>query len=926
MKITIHDPRQGRLLLCGAPFAEGRLPATAGLCLRGDDSPRLPLWWQVRSRWPDGSAKWVFLHSRLELAGLPADTDSEALVLQLTVTDSGPAVDTPQTSPETLELDGARLQVARDGCWLWTAAGRTLGLEHTDAVLDGLPPAADRSVDLQLLEASPIAPLLRARGRSDTGVRYDHLLRLEPGGGLHWQQRVSFLTDTVAPLRSLVARLRGDTTGAWRWPDIEPAPKRRLAVLRPGRMRLDDSPEVAGFPEARLESDALCLSMEKGWQRAPFALTVRGDGLDVEWFPDDAEPLPVHPGTSLRHNLRLRLDGTPPLAPARWSLDPEAACTSGAFGPLMAHAPVTARRYPGYEQAMEACLHSGRLSGLEKERGASRGAAADLADEMSQDVEYFGLPHYGDWPMALGAYGGERRMYADNEYDTPYAYWLQFARTGLPEYAEIAIQSAAHMADLDCKADDGDMRFHGYRETADDHGAHRVSRGDFGHYWTDGMLLAWLLRDDIWAHEAARDLALHIADRFAGAGDAPVRRAFLGCERAVGWPLVALAGVAEVDPDPQIVAKMQQMVDYLARFTADPDRELGQAEALGVRWWRICQQDGTKPFMLGVVMEGLERHHRLTGDPAAVTALVAIARFLVEVMWVENVEAFIYEWNAFNRSHREEVYPHYINMMVAPGLAYAFELTGEAVFRDVATRCFHSALWTLLAPGGGKEIGMVGRTSSLMVARLHQWKTAAEQARARRQTPSLGVPFSFGGTAESLHRHPGLRLCAGTPLFDGGSLVSAGDSYAVYACTDVLATDRGRIGLTVVPDWDCPEHPGPVAQRAYLHLCDGSFTQSSVSVISFYTGLHVRFYDAERHYIEVLETDIQTWRAGQAHRVEIEWDGEAGEASLRVDGVNADQRALPRRLSGAFQRLHVGHRPGNWRADARLTDFEIELS
>lgn len=926
MRVTVHDPRRARLVLCGVPFAPGALPAGAGLAARVAAGTRLPLWFAVRSRWPDGSAKWAFVHARLDLPGLPRDEDGDPLDLLLeTVHDAGPAPGAAALDASVLSLGDTRLEIGPTGLWRLSRGGHHLRLSGTRAAAAGIAATATAPVEATVLEPSPLAPLVRLRQVTAAGLRYDHLLRLEPDGGLHWQQRVSFLTAEVTTLRCLTARLEvGPAPAAWRWPGLDPAPRRLLAAMRPGRLRRDAGPDAAGFPTGRLACDTASIWLEKAWQRAPFALEAAGADVDVAFFPDGAEPLPVHPGTSLRHSLRVRLGGGEALAPARWSLDPQMACATGAFGPLMARTETTARRYPGYEQAMTVCLHSGRLSALEKERGGTRGAAASLADEAAQDEEYFGLPHYGDWPMGLGAYGGVRRMYAANEYDTPYAYWLQFARTGATEYAEVAAVCAVHMADLDCRADNGDMRFHGYLETADDHGAHRAG-GDLGHYWTDGMMLAWLLGGDLWSGEAARALAGFLCARFAGAGDASVRQAFLGCERAVGWPLVALAGVAEVDGDAAGLDRMARMSAYLARFTADPDRELEEAGALGVRWWRICQQDGTKPFMLGVVMEGLERHHRLSGDANAATALVRIARFLVDVMWVEGIEAFRYEWNAFNRPHREEVYPHYINTMVAPGLAYAYQLTGERVFRDVATRSFHAALWTLLAPGGGKEIGMVGRTSSLMVARLAAWHEADESERARRQAPSPGVPFRFRGTAEALHGRPDLAWREGAPAFVDGALVSGADSCAVYGFLDLVSTERGRVAFTVVPDWDCPPHPGPVAQRAYLHLCGRPFTASCLSVISFYTGLHARFHDGERHYIEVLETSIQDWRAGVPHRVEVEWDGAAGWARLAVDGRDADRRHLPRRLSGAFQRLHLGHRPGNWRADARLTDLELDL-
>ncbi len=52
----------------------------------------------------------------------------------------------------------------------------------------------------------------------------------------------------------------------------------------------------------------------------------------------------------------------------------------------------------------------------------------------------------------------------------------------------------------------------------------------------------------------------------------------------------------------------------------------------------------------------------------------------------------------------------------------------------------------------------------------------------------------------------------------------------------------------------------------------------------------------------------------------------AGRVSLAVDDLEVASCKLSRRLSGAFQHLHLGHRPGNRRADACITDLELDLS
>ena len=921
MRIHLENPSVNALLLCGVPFAQGAVHSGSGLALQEPDGNRLPLWWTERALWPDGSLKWVFLHARLQ---------SQTEDLHLVQAEDPPEEIRPGQialdATDALQLDGCRLACTATS-WRFETPLGTMEIQSIAVRTDPAMSPSD-AYRISLVEPSPIAPLLRFSQEKNTadknGLRFDHLFRLDAANGsLHWQQRLSFLAAGTHRLCGLSAAFKAD--GVWQVVGYPQATQ--LLIPRPGHFSLDGGSQEAGHPQAALSCGTARILLEKGWQRAPCAVR-GGDGeAHIEFYPQAAANLAVHSGTSFRHGVCLSLAGKG-LETLRFSLDPETACATGAFGPLMAQTPRTCRLFPGYEKAIAAALDNGRLTRLDKERGQAAGRPADLEDEAAQDEEYFGLHHYGDWPMALGSYGGIRRMYADNEYDTSFAYFLQFVRTGRCAYLEVAHHSALHMADLDCKATDGDMHFHGYLEQAEDHAEHRTQGGDLGHYWTDGLVLDYLLLGDSWCWEAAQDMAAFLLERFAGDGDDPIRRNFTGCERAVGWPLVALCGVAEKNNDLALMAKMGQMAAYLSRFTADPDRELKEVTESGgqpLRWWRICQEDGTKPFMLGVVLEGLERYHRLSGDTAAVAAIVDLARFLVETLWVPEIEAFIYEWNAFGRPHREDVYPHYINMMVAPGLAYAYELCGDERFRQVATRSFHAALWTLFAPGGGKEIGMVGRTSALMAARLFAWRQGDEKARTAQLKPSNGVPFKFSGQPEKLEKCGEIFRLDGIPRHEGGALHSASDSYVVYAWRTPVATERGRLAFSFRPDWESPRQRDGVNQRCYVHLCDRPFTRSCVSVISFYTGLHVRFYDVGRHYIEVLETDIQHWERGKEARVEVSWDTHKGEAALLLDGQERDCRALDRRLGGAFKRLHLGQRPGNWRADGLIGDLELVL-
>ena len=44
-----------------------------------------------------------------------------------------------------------------------------------------------------------------------------------------------------------------------------------------------------------------------------------------------------------------------------------------------------------------------------------------------------------------------------------------------------------------------------------------------------------------------------------------------------------------------------------------------------------------------------------------------------------------------------------------------------------------------------------------------------------------------------------------------------------------------------------------------------------------------------------------------------------------INGKEVDRRELDRPLGGKFTRLHIGHKPGNWRTLARIKMNNIKL-
>ena len=895
VKVFTKSELEGALLTFGVPFGRGQLQKGCGLRLtfQGRD---LPLWWEERACWPDGSVKWVFLHTRV-----PAG-ESE---LVLSVADAEP--------PGRVELVGGRLEVgevvlevSEDG-WTFLTPEGSWRLED-DLVLSEPELELLRTPwEVQLLEPSPISPLVRLRPRSaEEGLLVDQLLRLDPEGRrIIWCRRMTWHRDGKYFLVSAKAELV---------PGRPPEGKGAILVPRPGRVRYDDGPEVEGHPEGRWDGEGHSLWVEKAWQRGPFGIRWGRDGLEVSFYPEEAEPLPVTGGTSFRHTVHLSCGGRArEVAGHRveFVVDPGHLCSSGALGLLP---PPDEKEggpdFPGFERALRAALDAGRLSRLSGP-DSEAGPPVPLEDEARQDPDYFGLQHYGDWPMPWGSYGGKRRMYADNEYDVAYAYFQGYARYGDWRYMEVARHSAIHMTDVDRISTTGDMRFHGYYEQAEDHGHARSESGELGHYWTDGYWMQYFFNGDVWAKESALEVT-EVLLKLLMDGEEGKRRAWSTAERNLGWPLVALMGTYESTGDVRALECARQIAEYIEKFTSDPDKEVEGTR--DVVWWRTAMQDGCKPFMLGIVMEGLERYHRATGDRKAARAIVNLARFLVEKMWLPHRATFIYEWNAYNRKHRFQR-PHDLVPLFVRGLGYAYELTGDDTFREVSEKAFHGCLWTLYDPSsGGKSIGQIGRSLGGYVAMLKRWLEEDEEKYRASIPPSTGEGFRWESEVRELLESGHLELVEGDPRYEGDYLISEGGSFVAARFKRPVATDEGEIELTV------SLNPGSTTwlnQRCYIHLCDDVLNRSCVSLITFYRGIHLRMYDPNGRLIEVPEGSIEGWREGEPHRIRVVWKA-PGEAMLYVDGREVDRRSLDRPIGGRFTRIHIGHRPGNWRAHARI--------
>ncbi|HID95601.1 MAG TPA: hypothetical protein EYP53_06045, partial [Candidatus Latescibacteria bacterium] len=487
VKIHTKSELDDALLTAGIPFGKGELQRGGGLRLTFQRRD-LPLWWEERAYWPGGSVKWVFLHTRVPVG-------RNELILRTT----GTKASNSQVSDEAefvngkLRLGDVILEIFEEG-WSFNIPSGSWKLVKDITVSEPELDLRRTPWKVELVEPSPIAPLIRLRPERTDGFVIDQLLRLDPvGGRLIWQRRMTWNRPGRYHLVSARAGLVPGRT-----------PKKGGSILipEPGKVRYDEGPEVEGHPEGRWDGEGHSLWVEKAWQRSPFEIAWGKNGIELCFYPEKVKPLPIVGGTSYRHTVHLTCgDNASDVAghQVEFILDPVHVCRSGAVGLLTPSQEGTEAGpdLPGFERAFKAALESGRLSQLSTAE-RENGPPVPLDEESKQDREYFELQHYGDWPMPWGAYGGKRRMYADNEYDVAYAYFQGYARYGEWRFMEIAKHSAIHMTDVDWISITGDMRFHDYYEKAENHSHARSDSGELGHYWTDGYWMLYFFYGDVW--------------------------------------------------------------------------------------------------------------------------------------------------------------------------------------------------------------------------------------------------------------------------------------------------------------------------------------------------------------------------------------------------------------------------------------------
>jgi hypothetical protein len=321
----------------------------------------------------------------------------------------------------------------------------------------------------------------------------------------------------------------------------------------------------------------------------------------------------------------------------------------------------------------------------------------------------YGFINFGDW------YGESFWSWGNNEYDPPFAQYMEFLREGNPGWAVSAAEAARHLADIDTINYSAEPLQEGgqYMHMPGHAGGYLPSyfrskmKGSAlrsHHMWVEGPVLHYLLTGDESIRETLEKIGCRVLQGFDISN-----YDFPNC-RFAGWHLTHLCALARLGDNPDYINAARVIVDrVLERMTP------------GGAWDRLLTEPhcpcppprhtGGVGFMYNILLSGLRKYYEISGDERIKDAIIRGAEWLIDKTYRADTRTFSYTSCPNLRRSEAELT---LSLKVLEGLTFAYSLDTsntkikdhilvftermDAYFTDPATRDF-------TGPGGfGKSL------------------------------------------------------------------------------------------------------------------------------------------------------------------------------------------------------------------------------
>ncbi|MBK9169993.1 MAG: glycoside hydrolase family 127 protein [Bryobacterales bacterium] len=669
--LTIDEPagvaRSAEPVTAGVPLPKGALRDAATLRLFDPDGKAVPAHFRPVNFWGDDrSIQWVHVDF---FANAPAGGRAVYRVRTSTVPAPAPSATLAvEASPDAVRVNTGTVTFTahRNGPFL--DAGALRGADFLLRSDERIYKASqwERS-SLIVEEQSPLRVVLKRTGshgwvdREDRAL--DYVLRIVAYAGQSHVRLIHSFVNRQGREMSDFVRL----DGLW-------LQARLTGAAQPFAVeQLGAEPRRTGW----FEAGGIGVGLRWFWQLYPKGFAVQPGGLmRLALFPETARPQNIYTGVAKTHEILLSLDGRNlsahlddpvyAVAPPKWYTR-----DTKALGRLVESSPeAILPKYWPLVQRYDRWLADSRDAVLKK-RDSGFTFQGRRYDE-------YGMLNFGDAMHKLIAddakpdYG----IHWETEYyDFPHALFLHFFRTGDMKSFRMAIEAAAHLADVDISHYEIDPTRHGAARTGPglNHWT-RYSNGVFisstswAFYKNESLFDRWLLTGDLWSRDVAR-LSSGFGTEYNGLD-------LHSNTRSIGHGLFAMLKAWEVFGEKKYLDRVHWIVDCVQAWQDGNVQELARLNPRVV--WDPVFKGGYshQSWMYGIALEGMAQASQALGRPEMPGYMRRAADWIF---------ANPREWDPARRRFRNA--PVH-SVMLTPGLAYIAETSGEKKYWDVALESF----------------------------------------------------------------------------------------------------------------------------------------------------------------------------------------------------------------------------------------------
>jgi hypothetical protein len=687
---TAGVARRAEPVTFGAPLPQGLVKDTTRLRLFAPGGQPAPASFRAANRWAaDGSVQWVHCDF---FADVPASGKS---VYRLRLSDAAhpppPATLNVASGPDRVTVNTGAIEftVHRNGHLLDAPGLRDADfLLRTDERIYKASQWPDSELSVE--EQNPLRVVLKRTGshgwvnRKDKAL--DYVVRIYAyAGQSHIRLVHSFVNRQGSKLSEFV-RL----DGLWLQARLDTRPAPALVE------QLGAEPRRTGW----FEAGGVGFGLRWFWQLYPKGFEARPDGrVRLALFPESARPQNIYTGVAKTHEMILSLDGKDLSAhldhPLHAAAEPKwYTRDTGALGRLVESSPEAIRprfwplveKYDRWLTASRDAVLAKRDKGFVFEgRRLDEYGMLNFGDAMHKLVPDSSRPDYG--------------IHWDTEYyDFPHALFLHYFRTGDMKSFTTAVESAAHLADVDISHWEPETGHHGAARTGPglNHWTRYsngvfVSSGSWAFYKNESLFDRWLLTGDHWSRDVAR-LSADWGVEYNGLD-------LQSNTRSIGHALFALLKAYEVLGDRKYLDRANWVVECVHAWQEGDVEKLRQLNRRAVWDPRFRGGYSDQSWMYGIALEGMAQASLVTGRKEMPEYMRRAADWIY---------ANPKEWVAEKRRYAryEE-----LAIMLTPGLAYIAETSGQRTYWDRAMEAFQRQVEESRATGQLKLFAQLFRNS-----------------------------------------------------------------------------------------------------------------------------------------------------------------------------------------------------------------------